>query len=133
MSNITSGDDRQPFIRNRMTRSVGLVLIGTAAFMLGMPGCDDRGSNSGSSNGYSSDADPASYGQGYSSTQPSRNSSSTSSSHHYYTSGRRTTPWGWSSSSSRSGSGTSGSHSSSGASSHTSRGGFGSTGHHVAS
>ena len=137
MSNTTSGDDQQPKLRKRMTRSVGLVLIGTAAFMLGMPGCDDRGSssstNSGNSNSYT-DADGTSYGQGYSSTQPSRgSSSSSSSSHHYYhSSGRRTTPFGWSSGSSG-GSGSSGSHSSSSSSSHTSRGGFGSTGHHVAS
>jgi hypothetical protein len=128
MSNITSGDDDlHPKLRKRMTRSVGLVLVGTAALMLGMPGgCDDRGSNDGNN------ADPNGYGQGYSSTQPSRNSSS-SSSHHYYTTGRRTRTWGWSSSPSYSGGSSSGSHSSSSSSSHTSRGGFGSTGHHVAS
>jgi hypothetical protein len=127
MANITSGDDRQPILRKRMTRSVGLVLVGTAALMLGMPGgCDDHGSGSSNSN-----ANPNSYGQGYSSTQPSRHPSS--SSHHYYTSGRRSTSGGWWSSSHSGGGSSSGSHSSSGASSHTSRGGFGSTGHHDAS
>jgi len=137
MSNITDDDHPQPFIRKRMTRSVGLVLVGTAALMLGMPGCDDHGSSGSGSNynTYDSSADPNSFATGGSSTRPSRNSSS--SSHYYYAGGRRTTPGGgwWSSSSSaRSGSSSSsGSRSSSSASSHTSRGGFGSTGHHVAS
>ena len=136
MSNITDDDHPQPFIRKRMTRSVGLVLVGTAALMLGMPGCDDHGSSGSGSNynTYDSSADPNSFATGGSSTRPSRNSSS---SHYYYAGGRRTTPGGgwWSSSSSaRSGSSSSsGSRSSSSASSHTSRGGFGSTGHHVAS
>ena len=114
-----------------MTRSVGLVLVGTAALMLGMPGgCDDRGSSNDGNN-----ADPNNYGQGYSSTQPSRNSSSSSSSHHYYSSGRRSTSGGWwySSHSGGGSSSSGGSHSSGSSSSHTSRGGFGSTGHHVAS
>ena len=136
MSNITGDDHPQPFIRKRMTRSVGLVLVGTAALMLGMPGCDDHGSSGSGSNynTYDSNADPNSFATGGSSTRPSRNSSS---SHYYYAGGRRTTPGGgwWSSSSSArsGGSSSSGSRSSSSASSHTSRGGFGSTGHHVAS
>jgi hypothetical protein len=140
MSNETGGDNLQPFLRRRMTRSVGLVLVGTAAFMLGMPGCDDRGStrtnatsSGGNYNRYDSGAGPNSYAPGNSATRPSRGSSYP---HYLYTGGRRTTPSGWSSSSSsyRSGSGSgSGSRSSSSVKSHTSRGGFGSTGRHVAS
>jgi hypothetical protein len=120
MSNTTSGDDQQPKLRKRMTRSVGLVLVGTAALMLGMPGgCDDH-------------RDDAT--QGNPSTQPSGyGSSSSSSNRHYYTSGRRTPSGGWWSSSHSGGSTGSGGRSSSGASSHTSRDGVGTTGHHVAS
>jgi hypothetical protein len=67
-----SGDDaqHQGGRTKRMTRSVGLVLIGTAAFMLGMPGCDNRGGT----------------------TRPTTRSSRSSSyhSHGYYGGGRRT-------------------------------------------
>src|SRR4051812_24784518 len=104
MANHTRGDDQQqPKLRKRMTRSVGLVLVGTAALMLGMPGgCDDRGSDSGNSTGYNADGDPNGYGRGYCSTQPSRNSPS-STVHHYYSTGGRMRSGGWSSSPSHSG------------------------------
>ena len=72
MSNTGGGDaDHQTQRPKRMTRSVGLVLIGTAAFMLGMPGCDNRGGAT---------------------TRPTTRSSRSSSyhSHGYYGGGQRT-------------------------------------------
>ena len=87
----------------RMTRSIGLVLVGTAALMLGMPGCDNDRSK------------PSPGGAAASTTQPSRHSGA----HGAYMAGR--------------GAGNTRSSSSAAHPTHVSRGGFGSTGHSAGS
>jgi hypothetical protein len=121
MSTTTNADDRSRRPK-RMTQSIGLVLVGTAALMLGMPaGCDRR------------DNEVERTAGGNASTQPSSSSSSHRGSHYWYTGGRRTSS-SWSSSHRGGSSGSSSSSSAgSGTHSHTSRGGFGSTGHHASS
>ena len=51
--------------RRRMSRSIGLVLVGTAALMLGMPGCDDHKDDGGNAATQPSSGHRAAHGVGY--------------------------------------------------------------------